>query len=533
MRTDVVRDRVRCALHLRGAIVAVVTLLVWSPVASAQWWLKLSDGLSFSDVRWFEIGPDGKRVVFGQDATVDEAVELYGVDAAGGSQVLLSDVLPSGSHAYGGVFTDDGSRVVYQADQDSIDVFELYSVPPDNGPSVKLNATLSSGESVHTFELCDDLVVYSVSLTSGAGSLFTVPAAGGSVVDLETVAILSRFKISADCTRIVFNHGLPYQLSSIPILGGMAVQLSPPGMETLGSVISPNSQRVVFQGSFEPAGFDELDLYSVPIAGGTAIKLNGEAVADGGVTWFAIAPTDARVVYISDQEADEVDELYSVPITGGGEIKLNGLLVSGGDVLDAQISPDGSRVVYRADQQTVNTDELYSVPIGGGTVVKLNGPLVSNGDVLDFTISPDSQWVVYRADELLDGYITGFRVPIAGPSAARELIWSRPAVLESYSYLIGPRSRFVFVRGNMVLVDSVKRLWQVNLAGTPEPNAVELIPVADFATGGDVDSFSFGPNGNIVYKADQDTDEEFELYGIPLVFIDGFESGDTSNWTGG
>ena len=54
-----------------------------------------------------------------------------------------------------------------------------------------------------------------------------------------------------------------------------------------------------------------------------------------------------------------------------------------------------------------------------------------------------------KADELLDGYITGFRVPIAGPSAARELIWSRPAVLESYSYLIGPRSRFVFVTASV------------------------------------------------------------------------------------
>jgi Tol biopolymer transport system component len=505
----------------------------WSSPVAAQW-VKLSDGLSFSDVRWSEIGPDGNRVVFGQDATVDEAVELYGVDAAGGSQILLSAVLPSGSAVWKGRFTDDGSRYIYHVDQDTLDVYELYSVPPEGGAYVKLNGPLSSGEYVGPYRLCGDLVVYQV-VGSGpyAGQLFTVSTAGGSVVDLTTLAVLGSFRLSPDCTRIAFNHGLPYQLSSLPILGGTAVQLSPPGMETLTILISPNGQRVVFRGTYDATTIDEFDLYSVPITGGTAVKLNGEAVAGGGVTWYSVDPTSNRVVYMSDQDADEVQEIYSVSIMGGGATKLNGLLVSGGDVLDVKISPDGSRVVYRADQQTDGTDELYSVPIDGGGVVKLNGPLASEGDVLEFTISPDGQWVVYRADELLDGYITGFRVPIAGPSAARELIWSRPAVLESYSYLIGPRSRFVFVQGNRTLVDGVERLWQVNLAGTPDPNAVELIPIADFADGGDVSSFRMGPNGNIVYIADQDTDEEFELYGIPLVFIDGFESGDASNWTGG
>jgi hypothetical protein len=59
-------------------------------------------------------------------------------------------------------------------------------------------------------------------------------------------------------------------------------------------------------------------------------------------------------------------------------------------------------VVYLADQETDELFELYSVPLGGGTVVKLNAPLVTGGDIVDFSISPDSNHVVYLADQDAD-----------------------------------------------------------------------------------------------------------------------------------
>ena len=53
--------------------------------------------------------------------------------------------------------------------------------------------------------------------------------------------------------------------------------------------------------------------------------------------------------------------LYSVPLGGpaAAGIKLNGALVALGDVDNFAISPDSSRVVYLADQQTDNVFELY------------------------------------------------------------------------------------------------------------------------------------------------------------------------------
>ena len=65
------------------------------------------------------------------------------------------------------------------------------------------------------------------------------------------------------------------------------------------------------------------------------------------------------------------------------------------------ISPDAARVVYVADQQTDDVVEVFSVPIGGGTATRLNGPLTAGGDVLGNSpaISPDSDRVAYIADQ--------------------------------------------------------------------------------------------------------------------------------------
>ena len=74
-------------------------------------------------------------------------------------------------------------------------------------------------------------------------------------------------------------------------------------------------------------------------------------------------------------------ELYSVPIGGGTATKLNPALVNNGDVVSGfEISENSSTVVYLADQQTHGVDELYSVPIGAGAAAKLNPTLVPGAD---------------------------------------------------------------------------------------------------------------------------------------------------------
>jgi hypothetical protein len=82
----------------------------------------------------------------------------------------------------------------------------------------------------------------------------------------------------------------------------------------------------------------------------------------GDVVDFLLSPDGQYVLYRADQDTDNVSELYSVPSAGPASagVKLNGVLVADGDVHSGfQVSPDSGRVVYMADQQTDEVRELY------------------------------------------------------------------------------------------------------------------------------------------------------------------------------
>jgi Tol biopolymer transport system component len=99
----------------------------------------------------------------------------------------------------------------------------------------------------------------------------------------------------------------------------------------------------------------------------------GNVISD--VIRFKISPADSsRVVYVAQQDTDGDYEIYSVPITGGTATKLNTTLAPGGDVSFESffISPNNNTVIYLADQDTNGTNELFSVAIGGRAVTKLN-----------------------------------------------------------------------------------------------------------------------------------------------------------------
>ena len=102
----------------------------------------------------------------------------------------------------------------------------------------------------------------------------------------------------------------------------------------------------------------------MPISGpaGLGVKLNGSLAAGGDVTTFLISPDSRRVVYRANQQAINVFELYGTPLEGPAfaGIKLNGPLTINGSVKDSfRIGPDNGRVLYIADQDTDEMSELY------------------------------------------------------------------------------------------------------------------------------------------------------------------------------
>jgi Tol biopolymer transport system component len=456
--------------------------------------------------------------------------------------VKLSGVMPPSGDIIEFKVSPDSRYAVYLADQNSDGIFELYSVSLGGGSPIRLNPSLTIGKNVIEYQISPDsahVVYWADQDTNGVNELYSAPIAGPAGSGMKLNGALppgggvGGFRISPDSTRVVYRADQQtdqvWELYSIAIGGPTGSGIKVNGSLVLGGNVLPiyqislDSSRVVYLADQTTDGVFEL--YSVPIGGpaGTDTKLNGVLTAGGNVGDFQISPDSARVIYRADQNTDNVAEIYSVAISGptGSEIKLNKNLTAGGGVYEFQIGPDSSRVVYRADQDADEVFELYSVPLAGpsNTGVKINGPLVADGDVNTlngvFQISADSRWVVYMADGDNPGDEELYSVPIAGPGlSVVKLNGPLTPNGDVLKFKVSPAGDRVIYFADQTTV-GVYELFSAPIRG-PAGSAVKLNGV--LVEGGDVDeNFQISPNNSFVaYRADQETEGQFELYRVPL-----------------
>ena len=493
------------------------------------------------NVNSFQISRDGRYAVYLADQDTDDVPELYSVLLGGGTPVRLNPILPFGRAVASFQISPDSRWVVYLADQDLDNVMELYSVPIAGPPDAykKLSGILVPLGNVDSFSISPDSarVVYRADQQNDeVFEIYSVPIGGSASAGIKLNKALvangdvAGFLISPDSKRVVYGadqdtDGVT-ELYSVPIAGqasdGLKLNkaLMPGGSVQNDALISPDGSRVIYRAGQDAVGVTEL--YSVPTAGPATdgLKLNKVLVPGGNVKGFRISPDNNWVVYGADQETVGFTELYSVPIGGGPPadvIKLNkALVVPGGSVQEGTISPDSKRVVYLADQDTNEVFELYSVPIRGPASdgLKLNKALVPGGDVVipPLLISPDSTRVVYVADQDTDNVVELYSVPIKGPAAdgikLNKVIL--PGGFLTPAIRLSPNSRRV-VYAAALDTAGVLELYSTPIGG-PAAAGVKLNGV--LVTGGNVlPSFQISPDsGRVLYIADQDTDNVFELY---------------------
>jgi Tol biopolymer transport system component len=396
---------------------------------------------------------------------------------------------------------------------------------------VRLNAEPAyNGDVSSDFTICPfiDRVVYIADQdTNGVDELYSVPINGGTPVQLNAdmiaggnvaaYAMGKHYEVpDKDSYRVVYladqeTDGV-FELFSVPVTGGTPVKLNAE-MVTGGNVthfwaVEWGANRLVYRADQDT---DEVyELFSVPVTGGTPVKLNPELVSGGDVQkFYTVTPTRERVVYLADQEADGVAELFSVPANGGPAVKLNGELPPEGEVFDAALNQYSSRVVYRSDQETEGVAELFSVDIDGGIPVKLSSASVSGGQVLAFSISPDGQRVIYLGDQETKSVWEIFSVPIAGGAVVK-----LNHELDSFvqvnpdRYNISPDSTRVLYQ----VYPGHEKLYSVPIAGgRPILLSPRLPPDAD------VMHTVISPDSSwVVYQTTQDPGPHRDLYSVPI-----------------
>lgn len=342
---------------------------------------------------------------------------------------------------------------------------------------------------------------------------------------------LQTYKISPDSTTVAFVADIDVDnvadLYTVPISETQSVKISPSFVEG-GSIannrfdFAPDSQSILYLADQEVD--NRVELYSVPVGGGTPLKLNGPLVAGGNVQQFLIDDDSDRVLYFADGETNEVFELFSVPLAGGAAVKLNQAMVTGGNVSQFKVDTIGNRVVFTADAETDGKYELYSVPIAGGTVVKLNPPIVLHGGgdsgIFDFEVNPGLPVVTFTAREAGEPGGNIYTAPSGGGDLLGPLNFNLLAEQRILFFRVSPLGdRVVYNVGTRVgSTNAFKGVLHSALIGGGGAGQVSDSADPLFGSG----DFRFLPDGSrVVYNFQEDASATVhlmsaEIFGTPV-----------------
>lgn len=298
-----------------------------------------------------------------------------------------------------------------------------------------------------------------------------------------------------------------------------------PGPQVRGMIVRPTDELVLFVADLVPL---VPELFAVPADGSRAPQRLLPPLPSGREVKgeLALSPDGTRVLYLTDARADEVFELVSTRIADGASVILSGAMVAGGDValaLDPEpsfrISPDGTRVVFLADRVQDEVVEYWSAPIDGSSPpVRLHAPLSGTLDAVPAPhFTPDGQRVVLALERAVDGVVellsartdgSGTPILLSAPFPPGGGLFTQSSLGTRNTVALAPGGRHVFYLAEQE-TDGVVELFSVPLDGRAAP----LKWNAPLVAGGDVLDFALRPTpGAVLYRADQEVDEVFELY---------------------
>lgn len=493
----------------------------------------------------FRVSPAGDRVVYSGDQDVDGQIELYSVPIDGSlPAVRLNGTLVAGGVVYSYGLSPDGARVFYLADQLIDGVTELFTVPVDgSSPAVHVTpgGVVTSIASA-SFDPTSTWLLFRTDLHQQ--ELYSAPAAGGAApTKLSSSLALEEdvvdWVVSTDGTAVVYRtleSFVPPAENTTRLWRVPTDASQPPGLQFERTapnsfyspsplLVSPDFGRVLCSVGSDREGRAD-GFWSVPTDGsGAALRLDDPLESPGGVAPVSLASFGARVLFLGNHApdgGDAVHDLYSAPVDGSAASqRLSELVLTEqtGDVLVELLSPDGRTAVYLADQESDGIVELFSVPLDRSRApLRMNLPLAPGEDVAEvgLTITPDSSHVLFLVGEAL---------------YSARLDGSAPAVfLDSLAPggtpVASPSGHAVYSASASGIVE----LFSVPYAGGADP--VRLNP--PLASDRDVASARVAPDGSlVVYQADQDVNDRFELYRVPIVGGPAVRLDDASTWAPG
>lgn len=431
------------------------------------------------NIQSFRISNDGLKVVFlmlqGQERSLWLSTDNVLAKLSNNQQFVTEYIV-----------SPDSSKVVFRSNTETpFTAFRLFATPIQSplAPPNRVGPELVVGGNVaqeFKFRANNSVVFRGDIETVGVQELFISSPRLDDFFALKVSRALTAggdvnrgFDVSADGRYIVYTadariDGVTELFSTRMSSPIVRYKLNPNNLSSTEDVlnfkISPNNARVVYMSDERSDNVNELFSVAIDDDGGTqASRISTNLSLGGDVQSYAISPNSARVAYTADQ-INGKDQLFSTPIVNRNTVSLTPSIGPNDDVLDFQFNRFGSRVVYNARQSDVR--ELFSVRVAGGDTKVLNPPLAMGGDVINqFYIDPKLDRVFYLADQSHNEVYEVFSTKIEGPLSSNTKL-NKPFGSGSFS---------------------------------------------------DISNYLVSPNGKyLVYRADQDTDHRFELYSVEL-----------------
>jgi TolB protein len=246
------------------------------------------------------------------------------------------------------VWSPDGTRLAYQSAQNGKDQIYVVTVKPDNSPgdTIWLTAALKDQDNTFPAWSPDGTQIVFQSGSAGAFQLYTMAASGA---------------------------GQPRAVPGLPPYAGQPAW-------------SPDGTHFAFSGGASATTGREL--YTVPITGGTPLRLTANERTGAGPRW---SPDGKALAFMLRQDGTESRDIYWIDANGQG---LRALTDDPGDDIWPVWSPDGQWVAYFGSRGRANGNEVLVVPAAGGQSVNVsNSPA---GDTYP-SWAPDSTYLVFSS----------------------------------------------------------------------------------------------------------------------------------------
>jgi hypothetical protein len=468
--------------------------------------------LGGGQVSTFEFGASGARLLFAGDPLADDDFELWSVPFSGGLLARLSARSANGPFAtfeYRAV--PARNLTVYWTDQDTPSQFELFVNRNDGGAApARLHPPFAAGRNAGgDFALTADAVVYRADANVAAQfELFRAPLDGSAPPVRLSDAMVAGGSIGFSA----FQHGT-FALSPALDRAWYLADARSDGRTELFSVpVDGSSAAVRLNGNLPSGGqvhladqavTNQLELYSVPAAGGTSVRLSAVPVA-GGDVWLEepLVTESGLVVYRADALDDDEVELFAVPADGSAApLRLNAPMPHAGFVLEAELVPGGARVIYKADQTIDDEYQLWSVPsdASAAPVALLGAAFMTAAQTI---VGVSATRALCQADRDGDGDFELYSVPVDASAAPLELA---PAA-ELFSARLSPDGTHALFVVRAAL--DRRELHGVLLDGSTPP--VLLSP--PLPPGGQVVTPAFRADGAVAFLCDARVRGQFGLW---------------------